>query len=434
MAGELTFEQIANLGKEAVAEKFLFIGENKTPLLDWLFGKKKRPLDEQGYRMPIITQRPGGHNAYAQSSSEFRVPIPMDSDSMRVYPTWYQIGQKFNGSVLRALRSGNQTQLLSYRSNMRILTDAAKKRLNQTFHEGGTGALAVCGSIVTAANASATMTMLTLASSATGAAETKGGTRLERNHTYAVVNPADGVVRHFITILTPSKTAPTVSTGAGTSSASGDVICDLGVSNTVSTFNKWSQGLRSLAAAAGLLQGVNRTDFNEYKTPRVNGNDLPVTPYVMATAKAYVNIAANDMSEATGRFIVETPGQDMMFRIQQFGYRRYEGNETVKGVASKYVDADGDTVLFDADGAEDRIYILDGNSFYLGEEKPFGLYDEDGNELRMIAGTNGVGSDGFYLAIGWGGNMIKDVSESRIQCDAYIDRLSQTDVPQQTSF
>jgi len=106
----------------------------------------------------------------------------------------------------------------------------------------------------------------------------------------------------------------------------------------------------------------------------------------------------------------------------------------VIAIAGKYVDAEGDTILFDADGAEDRVYILDGNSYYLGEEKPFGIFDEDTLELRMLAGTNGVGSDSFYLALGWGGNLIKDVSDSTVQKDAYIDRLAQTDVPQQTSF
>jgi hypothetical protein len=155
---------------------------------------------------------------------------------------------------------------------------------------------------------------------------------------------------------------------------------------------------------------------------------------VFANAKTLVNIAANDMNEAMGRLIVMTPGQETMLRIQQFGYRQYNGNETVKGVAGKYVDADGDSYIFDADGAEDRIYILDGNSFYLGEEKKFGIFDEDGMDLRMLAGASSVGSDGFFLAIGWGGNLIKDVSEGRAQSDAYIDRLSQTDVQQQISL
>ena len=54
--------------------------------------------------------------------------------------------------------------------------------------------------------------------------------------------------------------------------------------------------------------------------------------------------------------------------------------------------------------------------------------------MRMLAGTNSVGADGFFMAIGWGGNLIKDVSESRFQCDAYIDRISQTDEIGQISF
>lgn len=428
------FEAVANLGKERVAERFQMIGETNAPLLDHFMKRPKKPLDEQGYRMPMITQEPGGHNLYAQGTSDFRAPIPMDSDSMRVYPVWYQLAHQLNGATLRSLKGGKETQLLSYRRDIGILTDVALKHLNFFMHGDGTGALAVCGSVITG-NGSTTMTCLTLATSGAGEAETKGGIRLKRNHVYATINPATGAIRHTFTVTTPSKTAPTVLVANyATNSASGDPIVDLGYNTSTSCYKKAPAGLRSLCAATGIVQNVDRATFFEWKTPRVNGNDLPITPYVFKTAKAYVNIAANDMGEAMGKLVVMTPGQEAMLCIQQFGYRRYAGNETVRGVAGKYVDADGDTVIYDADGAEDRIYILDGNSFYLGEEKAFGIFDEDTLELRMLAGTNGVGSDSFYLALGWGGNLIKDVSDSSLQKDAYIDRLSQTDVPQATSF
>jgi len=428
------FDAVANLGKERVAERFQLIGETNAPLLDHFMKRPKKPLDEQGYRMPMVTQEPGGHNLYAQGSSDFRAPIPMDSDSMRVYPTWYQLAHQLNGSTLRALKGGKETQLLNYRRDIGILTDVALKHLNFFMHGDGTGAMAVCGSVISG-NGSTTLTCLTLATSAAGEAETKGGVRLKRNHVYAIINPSTGAIRSTFTVTTPSKTAPTVLVANySTTSASGDPIVDLSYSAAVSCYKKAPAGLRSLCAATGIVQNVNRSDFFEWKTPRVNGSDLPITPYVFKTAKTYVKIASNDMGDAMGRLIVMTPGQEAMLAIQQFGYRRYQGNETVKGVAGKYVDEEGDTILFDADGAEDRVYILDGNSFYLGEEKPFGIFDEDTLELRMLAGTNSVGSDSFYLALGWGGQLIKDVSDSTLQKDAYIDRLSQTDVAQQTSF
>ncbi len=429
------FEAVANLGRERVAERFTTIGETKHPLLAHFMGRKKRPLDQQGYRMPMITQEPGGHNLYAQGASDFRAPTAMDSDSMRVYPVWYELAHQLDGATLRSLKGGNETQLMSYRRDIGLLTDVALKRLNFYMHGDGTAALAVCGSVLTTTGAGQTLTCLTLATSGAGEAETKGGVRLKKNHVYAIMNSSTNAIKAIFTVTTPSKTAPTVNvTVSNANTASGDPIVDLGASNSLSSYKKAPAGLRSLAAASGIIQNVNRADYFEWKTPRVNGSDLPITPYVFATAKAYVDIAANDMGESMGRLIVMTPGQETMLRIQQFGYRRYDGNETVRGVAGKYVDAEGDTILFDADGAEDRVYILDGNSYYLGEEKPFGIFDEDTLELRMLAGTNGVGSDSFYLALGWGGNLIKDVSDSTVQKDAYIDRLAQTDVPQQTSF
>jgi len=429
------FDAVANLGKERVAERFGYIGETNHPLLAHFMKRPKKPLDQQGYRMPMITQEPGGHNLYNQGTSDFRAPIAMDSDSMRVYPTWYELAHQLDGATLRSLKGGNATQLMNYRRDIGLLTDVALKHLNYFMHGDGTGALAVCGSVLTATGAGQTLTCLTLATSAAGEAETKGGVRLKKNHVYAIMNSSTNAIKAIFTVTTPSKTAPTVNvTTHNANTASGDPIVDLSYTTTVSCYKKAPAGLRSLAAVSGIVQNVNRADYYEWKTPRVNGSDLPITPYVFATAKAYVKIASNDMGEAMGRLIVMTPGQETMLRIQQFGYRRYQGNETVRGVSGKYVDEEGDTILFDADGAEDRIYILDGNSYYLGEEKPFGIFDEDTLELRMLAGTNGVGSDSFYLALGWGGNLIKDVSDSTLQKDAYIDRLSQTDVPQQTGF
>lgn len=431
----LGFDQIANLGKERVAERTRFIGENETPLWNHFNSRKKEALDEWGKRYPMITQRPGGHNFYGQGAADFRPAIPMDSDSMRVYPVWYEIAHQLNGSTLRALKGGNETALINYRRDIGILTDTAKKRLNQTLHGDGTAAIAVCGSVITTTGA-ATLTCLTLATSAAGQAETKGATALDRNGIFAVINSSTNAIKAIFTVTTPASIAPTVNvTVSNANTASGDPIVDLSYSTSVSCYKKAPAGLRSLLAPSGIVQNVNRADFPQWKTPRVNGNDLPITPYMFKTAKTYVNIAANDMGDIPmSRLIIMTPGQHAMLCIQQFGYRRYEGNETVKGVAGKYVDDDGDTILFDADGAEDRVYLADGNSLYLGEEKSFGLFDEDSLELRMLLGVNGVGSDSFFMAIGWGGNLIKDVSQSTMQRDCFIDRISQTDVAQQTSL
>lgn len=431
----LGFDQIANLGKEEVARNFDYIGETEAPLFKHFYSRPKQTLREQGKRMPMIVVEPGGHFLYAQGASDFRAPTPLDSDSARVYPVNYGLAHQVNGASLRAMKSADETQLLKWTRNLAMLTQVAKKRLNIFMHGDGIGTIAVCGSVITG-NGSTTLTCLTLATSGAGDRETKGAVALKKGHVYATVNASTGALRHTFTVTTPSKTAPTVTVANyTTNSASGDPIVDLGgTSATATTWKKAPQGIRSLAAATGVVQNIDRATYYEWKTPRVNGNDLPITPYVFKTAKTYVKIASNDMGEATGRLIVMTPGQEAMLTIQQFGYRRYDGNETVRGVAGKYIDQDGDTILFDADAAEDRVYLLDGNSYYLGEEKPFGIFDEDSLEMRMLAGTNSVGSDSFALAIGWGGNLVKDLSSNGFQKDAYIDRLSQTDVPQQTSF
>lgn len=437
---DVTFAEIINLGERTIEDSWKYIGENNTPLLNKFYNKKRARLTEFGLHLPLVTKRPGGHNFYGQDNPDFRLPTPIGSDKMQIYPTWYQIGMTFNGATLRGLKRGEKNYLINFNQMVKMLTDSAKKRMNHIMHGDGTGAIGVCGSVITGTG-SVSLTCLTLATSGAGESETKGGVRLEKDQSYAIINPSNGNIKAVFTVTTPSRTAPTVNvTNHFANTASGDPIVDLGASagtlaaTSLSAYKKAFQGLRSLCSASGYLQGINRADYLEYKTPRYNGNDQALTPAVLAETKTYVNIGGNDMNEANGKLIVMTPGQQLALRIQQFGYRRLEGNETVKGVAKNYVDADGDQYLFDADGAEDRVYILDDSSFYMGEEKPFGLYNEDGNELRMMSGFNGVGKDAFYMAIGWGGNFLKNPQQGLIRCDAYIDRLAQTGIVQQTSF
>lgn len=433
MAATTAFDQIVNVGRETVKTTFEYIGENETPLLNYMFKKSKELLTEQGIRKPLETRRPGGHTSFDRSNVDFRDPVSLETDSMRMYPVWYAIPFKLDGATLRALKRGDVNQFMSYKQYMSSITKAAMKRLEYYFHGDATAALAVCANTAINGTGTKTLTCLSLASSATGEAETKGASRLEIGHTYALID-TDGTTINAIFTVTAitSKTVVTVNvTTSNATSASGDYIVDAGPTTTTSANKKAPMGLRGFCAQTGLLQNIARADYPELKTPRYNGSDLPITPYAFRFAKDLVRIAANDANEVSGRTVVITPGQHGALCNQQFGYRRYEGNETVRGVASKYVDADGDTMLICADGAEDRIYIIDGSSYKVGEEKSFGAFDEDGNDIRMLVGANSSGSDKFAGSIGWGGNLMKD---GLPRVDAYIDRLSQTDIAQQISL
>lgn len=433
MATTTAFDQIVHVGRETVKTTFEYIGENETPLLNLMMKKSKQLLTEQGLRIPIETRRPGGHTSYDRSNVDFREPVALETDSMRTYPVWYAMPFKIDGSTLRMLKRGDANQFMDYRRHMKSITEASMKRLEYYFHGDGTGALAVCANTALNGTGSKTLTCLTLASSATGEAETKGVSRLEIGHSYALID-TDGTTLNAIFTVTAltSKSVATVNvTTSNATSASGDYIVDAGATTTISANKKVPMGLRGFCAQTGLLQNISRSDYQELKTPRYNGSDLPVTPYMFRFAKDLVRIAANNANEVSGRTVVITPGQHGALCNQQFGYRRYNGDENVRGVASKYIDADGDTMLICADGAEDRIYIIDASSYKMGEEKSFGAFDEDGNDIRMLVGANSSGSDKFAGSIGWGGNMIKD---GLPRIDAYIDRLSQTDVAQQISL
>lgn len=432
MAATTAFDQIVHVGRETVKTTFEYVGENETPLLKYFMGKDKQLLTEQGYRIPIETRRPGGHTSYDRSNVDFRDPVSLETDSMRTYPVWYALPFKIDGSTLRALKRGDVNQFMNYRRYMKSITSAAMKRLEYYFHGDGTGALAVYSSGTNTTGTGRSWTLHSLASSAVGESETKGTQRMEVGHTYQVVDTDGSTLNNVFTVTSlTSKTVMVVTCTATNALASGDYIVDGGSTTSLSANKKVPMGLRGFCAQSGLIQNVARTDYPELKTPRYNGSDNPITPYAFRFAKDLVRIAANDTNEVSGRTVVITPGQHGALCNQQFGYRRYNGNEDVRGVASKYVDADGDTMLICADGAEDRIYIIDGSSYKMGEEKPFGAFDEDGNDIRMLVGANSSGSDKFAGSIGWGGNLIKD---GLPRCDAYIDRLSQTDVAQQISL
>jgi len=426
------FSNIVNVGRETVKSTFEFIGENETPLLNFFMKRKKRLLTEQGYRIPMETRRPGGHTSYDRSNVDFREPVSLDTDGMRTYPVWYALPFKIDGSTLRGLKRGDTNQFINYKGYMASITAAAMKRLNYYMHGDATATLAVTTTAITATGAGQTMNFQSLASAAVGEGETKGSKRLEVGHTYCVMNASTNAIKIIFTVTAyVSATSLTVNvTTHNANTASGDPVCDAGPTTATSAYKKAPNGLRGMAAQTGIIQNVPRTDYPELRTPRYNGADAPITPFAFRFAKDLVRIGGNKDSN-TNRIIVMTPGQMGALANQQFGYRRYQGNETVRGVAGKYIDEDGDTYIIDADGAEDRIYILDGDSYYLGEEKPFGAFDEDGNDIRMLTGANVSGSDRFAGSIGWGGNLIK---EGVPRADAYIDRLSQTDIAQQISL
>lgn len=426
------FDQIVHVGRETVKTTFEYVGENETPLLSYFMKKDKMLLTEQGYRLPIETRRPGGHTSYDRSNVDFRDPVSLETDSMRTYPVWYAMPFKIDGSTLRALKRGDANQFMNYRRYMKSITEASMKRLEYYFHGDGTAALAVYSSGTNTTGSARSWTLATLASSAVGEAETKGTQRMEIGHSYAVIDTDGSTINNVFTVTgITSKSVMVVTCTSTNALASGDYIVDAGPTASTSANKKAPMGLRGFCAQSGLLQNVLRSDYPELKTQRYNGADAPITPYAFRFAKDLVRIAANNDSAVSGRTVVITPGQHGALCNQQFGYRRYSGDENVRGVASKYIDADGDTMLVCADGAEDRIYIIDGSSYKMGEEKAFGAFDEDGNEIRMLVGANSSGSDKFAGSIGWGGNLMKD---GLPRLDAYIDRLSQTDIAQQISL
>jgi hypothetical protein len=74
-------------------------------------------------------------------------------------------------------------------------------------------------------------------------------------------------------------------------------------------------------------------------------------------------------------------------------FKRWDGDaKTFDGSFDKF--QSGDTVSFiDPDCDEDRIYLVCKSEIKKYTERPFGIYNLDGNSIRMRSGVTGYGSD-----------------------------------------
>ena len=124
--------------------------------------------------------------------------------------------------------------------------------------------------------------------------------------------------------------------------------------------------------------------------------------------------------------IVPEAQDDALCRLGQ-NFKRWAGNDkTFDGSFDEF--RHGDTVLKkDPDCGESDIWLGVWSELKRYEEMPFGLFDMDGNQLRMRAGAVGYGSDAYTGAIGGYWNF--GTEEPR--CFAKIERCAVTGLASQ---
>ena len=389
------FSNLPDLKRQDVSDMVQSFFENNAPGYN-AFRKAAddHEITEKGFRIAYYSRRPGGHTGYVPGSSDFNAAVPMQTQSMYVYPVGYALPMIWEGASIRAFQKDQKNNLQSLLNIMKIYTETATKRINQIFYGDGSGALAFSSSTIGGTGV-ATLNCTTAAAATPG--QTKGAVRLEENHAYNAINPSTGAIRGTFTVTVPGKTSCTVNVTSGTIS-SGDPIVD------VNSYNRWMRGLGHLISDQNrVLQGLNTANFPDLNSPVLDLNGKVLTPAAMETLKSQVN-TRNNTEDAESKLIgFITFGQHSVLRKQGYNLGFYirsaEGGDSVKGVAKRY--EDGDTMFVrDADMDEDRGYLVQGDQYKMFEEMPFGEYDLDGQEWRMLLGSNNTGSDNYQRALG----------------------------------
>lgn len=387
------YANIQDSHKQNVREDMTEFFENNAPTYNCF----KKYLDyeeitEKGVRIPFWVRRPGGHTGFVPSASDFNPAIPPQSGSMWGFPVGYALPITMTGAVIRSFQKRKQDAIQSFREFMGLYTDAATKRVNQMCHGDGSGALAYSASAIGATGVTS-CNFTTTAAATPG--QTKGAVRLEEGHSYQAINPATGAVRGTFTVTITGKSSATINVTAGTI-ASGDPIVDL------NSYLRWSRGLWHLIGnSSRVLQGLNTANFSDLNDPIVDLNGQTLTPAAFRSVKSSLQTRNNKEDAENSLISIGTFGQYTVLCKQGYNLRFYVNgnNGVVSGVATEY--QDGDTVFVrDADADEDRTALFQAEAMAMYEEMPFGLYDLDNQEWRMLLGVNNAGSDNYQQAMG----------------------------------
>lgn len=373
-------------------------------------------VNGKGWRIPGYFNRPTGITAGGEGFS-FNPPGLPVYDDMYVYPARVAQAYQLSGDTLRNLSGQADSQLSSVAAYTGEVAAALTKDLERNCGGDGSGLRAAC----TSASGS-TLTLTSTAASAYGS--TKGSVFLNVGETYDVITNAGAVRGQVKVTALPTTTTATVTFYglAAADVASTDILVPQGgylqfprglafiVNNDTGVFQLNSRSTRpQLKANVVDLAGaaITVSDFDQaVALTRLRGDSLAMPTGVTA----WMPISQHSALVRLGQNLKRFPGEATKFdgSFQEFGF----GNVTVK----QWLDID-----------EDRIYFLNDKDLFVVEQKPFGVYDNDGLDMRMSMGVNGVGSDSFSGAFGVHFQM------GAMQCRGFslIKRASTTNLPTQ---
>lgn len=374
-------------------------------------------VNGKGYRIPSKFYPPVGHG-YGGEGMAFNTPNNWTLQDMYVYPIQYALPGRITGRLIRNFKDASS--LVKGMSDLMTHYNAAaaKDREVGVFNDG-TGLRAT----IKTSPGSGVLTFYSSPTDSPGSAfgKTKGAVPLWPGEQYDVIDGTAGTVRSGspITIATRDSNIQitTVSGSVPGSTGDGDYLVYTG------SLNNHFRGLAHLINNdSGVVQLISRSANPLAKCPVIDLNGSACTTSTITKLKALLKARSGAKAALNQVAYLSVAGEELLLR-QGHNLRRYQAGEKNLDLTFDSFAAGATTFVSAIDCDEDRIYFVDHEHIAWYEEMPYGPYDLDGNILRMVPGSNGNGTDAYYFAVGWAGNLGVD----SFRTFALIKRCSMTD-------
>lgn len=344
-------------------------------------------VNGKGFRIPSNLRPPTGVGSIAEGGS-FKQPGAEVNDDMYVSPMSLTMAFEFTGRVLANVKDASSL-IKGMNGLLEMRTTALMKEANYQAFDDGTALRAVYKSgttTLTLYNPSAHVALSTYGA-------TKGGTHLRVGESYDVYDATGATYRGTVT---PSAVTNTTATIAA--AVSGITDTDLLVLS--GSIFKAPRGLAYFVNNdTGTYQLLSRSTYPQLKAPvtDLNGAAISVADFIKTKNLLHARAGAGKAKTVVA---IMSLAQDDALRRLGLNFKRWDGDaKTFDGSFDKF--QSGDTVSFiDPDCDEDRVYLVCKSEIKKYVERPFGLYNMDGNSIRMRSGVTGYGSDAYTGAIG----------------------------------
>ena len=373
-------------------------------------------VNGKGFRIPSYLRPPTGVGSIAEGGS-FKQPGAETNDDMYVSPMSLTMAFEFTGRTLANVKDASSL-IKGMNGLLEMRTMALMKEANYQAFDDGTAARAIIKSI---SGAVLTLYNPTAHSPLAGYGSTKGAVHLRVGETYDIYDATFATYKSTVTVTAKTNTTATVSPTPS--------ITDTDVMVLSGSLYKAPRGLSYLINNdTGTFQLLSRATYPELKSPVTDlaGSSISVADFIKIKN---LLIARAGVGKAKTVTAIMSLAQDDALRRLGMNFKRWDGDaKTFDGSFDKF--QVGDTVAFiDPDADEDRIYLVCKSEIKKYTERPFGIYNMDGNSIRMRSGVSGYGSDAYTGAIGAHYNFGTSVP----RCHALIKRASVTGLATQVA-